>query len=158
MRRVYQIPGLAFLAFSVYLVFESRQMEYYADLGPGPGFFPFWLGVLLAVLSVVWLVQVSVAPARPVDVGVFPDRWGTLRVVAILATLVLFGWAVDELGFQLTMLLFLAFLLTVLGRQNPTVTAAVALGGSFGVYYVFTRWLDVRLPAASIEFLRSWGL
>jgi hypothetical protein len=83
MRRVYQIPGLAFLAFSAYLVFESRQMEYYADLGPGPGFFPFWLGVLLAVLSLVWLVQVSVAPARPVDAGVFPDRWGTLRVVAI---------------------------------------------------------------------------
>lgn len=39
MRRVYQIASLAFLVFSIYLVIKSRQMEYFAALGPGAGFF-----------------------------------------------------------------------------------------------------------------------
>jgi hypothetical protein len=28
---------------------------------------------------------------------------------------------------------------------------------SVGVYHAFTRWLDVRLPQATIEILRQWG-
>ncbi len=158
MRRVYQIASLIFLAFSAYLVLKSRQMEYYADLGPGPGFFPFWLGALLAVLSIIWLVQVSMGPGGAIAGGFIPDRRGLVRIIAVLVTMALFGWVVDDLGFQLTMLIFLGSLLMVLGRQNLIVTAAVALGGSFGVYYVFTHWLDVQLPASSIEFLRNMGL
>jgi putative tricarboxylic transport membrane protein len=158
MRRVYQIASLIFLAFSAYLVFESRQMEYYADLGPGPGFFPFWLGALLAMLSIIWLVQVSIGPGGAIEAGFIPDRRGLVRVIAVLVTMALFGWVVDDLGFQLTMLIFLGSLLIALGRQNLIVTAAVALVGSFGVYYVFTNWLDVQLPASSIEFLRNLGL
>jgi putative tricarboxylic transport membrane protein len=158
MRRVYQIASLIFLAFSAYLVFKSRQMEYYADLGPGPGFFPFWLGALLAVLSIIWLVQVSLGPGGAIAGGFIPDRRGLVRIIAVLVAMALFGWVVDDLGFQLTMLLFLGSLLMVLGRQNLLVTATVALAGSFGVYYVFTHWLDVQLPASSIEFLRNLGL
>ena len=158
MRRVYQIASLVFLAFSAYLMFESRQMEYYVDLGPGPGFFPFWLGALLAVLSVIWLIQVSRGPAGPMEAGFIPDRRGMVRVLSILISLGLFGWFVDDLGFQLSMLAFMVFLLIVLGRQKPIVTALVAIIGSFGVYYLFTHWLDVQLPASSIEFLRNLGL
>ncbi len=158
MRRVYQIASLVFLAFSAYLVIESRKMEYYADLGPGPGFFPFWLGAVLAVLSILWLVQVSRGSGGAVEAGFIPSRQGLVRILSVLAAMTLFGWVVDDLGFQLTMLIFLGSLLIALGRQKLIVTAAVALVGSFGVYYVFTHWLDVRLPASSIEFLRNLGL
>lgn len=158
MRRVYQIASLVFLAFSVYLVFKSRQMEYYADLGPGAGFFPFWLGMLLAVLSITWLIQVSTGPKVPMEKGFIPDRQGLIRILSVLAAMALFGWVVDLLGFQLTMMIFLGVLLITLGRQSLFVTATVALVGSFGVYYVFTHWLSVQLPSSSIEFLRNLGL
>lgn len=158
MRRVYQIASLVFLAFSAYLMIESRNMEYYVDLGPGPGFFPFWLGALLAVLSVIWLVQASRGADGSLEPGFIPDRKGQFRVFAILIAMALFGWFVDGLGFQLTMLAFMVFLLTALGRQKPIVTAIVAVAGSFGVYYAFTQLLDVQLPASSIEFLSNLGL
>jgi putative tricarboxylic transport membrane protein len=158
MRRVYQIASLVFLAFGVYLVVKSRQMEYYANLGPGAGFFPFWLGALLSVLSVIWLVQSSIGPKEPLEEGFIPNRQGIIRLLSVIVALVLFSWVVETLGFQLTMFVFLATLLMTLGRQNLIITAAVALGGSFGVYYVFTQWLDVTLPASSIEFLQNLGL
>jgi putative tricarboxylic transport membrane protein len=110
------------------------------------------------MLSIIWLVQVSIGPGRAIEAGFIPDRRGLVRIIAVLVTMALFGWVVDDLGFQLTMLLFLGSRLMVLGRQNLIVTAAVALVGSFGVYYVFTHWLDVQLPASSIEFLRNLGL
>ncbi len=158
MRRVYQIASLAFLAFSLYLIFASRQMKYYVDVGPGPGFFPFWLGVVLAALSIVWLIQVSTRPAGSMEAGFIPDRRGAIRILSILVAMALFGWVVDDVGFQITMLVFLVFLLTALGRQNPIVTLVVAVLGSFGVYYVFKHFLDVELPASTIAFLQNLGL
>jgi putative tricarboxylic transport membrane protein len=158
MRRVYQLASLVFLAFSIYLVVKSRDMEYFAALGPGAGFFPFWLGSLLAVLSIIWLIQVSIGPKEPMKADFIPDRQGVIRVISVVVALALFSWVVETLGFQLTMLIFLATLLIALGRQNLIVTAAVAIGGSFGIYYVFTKWLDVSLPASSIEFLANLGL
>ena len=158
MKRVYQAASLCFLAFSAYLVFESRQMEYYADLGPGPGFFPFWLGAGLGILSIIWLIQASKEPGGALEAGFIPNRVGLVRILCVLVAMVLFAWVVDDLGFQLTMLIFLSFLLTALGRRKLIVTAAVALVGSFGVYYLFTHWLDVRLTASSIDFLKNLGL
>lgn len=158
MRRVYQIAALLFLAFSVYLMLASRTLEYYVDLGPGPGFFPFWLGVLMAVLSIIWFVQSSRGPAGPLEPGFIPGRQGVIRIVCIVLAMALFGIVVDYLGFRLTMLAFMVFLLTALGRQKPLVTATMAIVASFGVYYAFTQGLDVQLPASSIEFLRDLGL
>jgi putative tricarboxylic transport membrane protein len=158
MRRIYQVASLVFLAFSTYLVIESRQMEYYADLGPGPGFFPLWLGVVLGVLSIIWLFQVSRGPGEALEPGFIPNRRGLVRILSVLVAMALFSGVVEDLGFQLTMLIFLGLLLTTLGRQKLIVTAIVSLVGSFGVYYVFNHWLDVRLPASSIDFLRNLGL
>ena len=51
MRRPYQIAGTIFLFFAAFIAYESLKLRYYTPLGPGPGFFSFWLGVLLFVLS-----------------------------------------------------------------------------------------------------------
>jgi putative tricarboxylic transport membrane protein len=133
-------------------------MEYFSNLGPGAGFFPFWLGLLLAALSTIWLIQSSIGPREPLQKDFIPSGEGALRVLAVIVALVAFAWVVEGLGFQLTMLVFLAILLTALGRQKPIVTGVVAVAGSFGVYHIFTQWLDVALPKSSIDLLRNLGL
>jgi len=37
-------------------VVGSRSLGYWTDLGPGPGFFPLCLGILLVVFGIAWLV------------------------------------------------------------------------------------------------------
>jgi putative tricarboxylic transport membrane protein len=157
-KRVDQVASLVFLGFSIWLLLKSHGMEYMAPTGPGPGFFPFWLGALLAVLSLVWLVRSSLASTAPLERGFVPSREGALRVVTIVVALAVFSAVVELFGFQLTMLVFLATLLMTLGRQKLVTTAAVSIAGSFGVYYAFTHWLDVSLPASSIDILRNIGL
>ncbi len=158
MQRIHQTAALCFVAFSAFVVWESWNLEYYTKLGPGPGFFPLWLGAAMGGLSLVWLVQVSARSGRSKD-GVFLlPRGGIGRILSILAAMVAMGVLMDLLGFQLPMFLFLIFLLRVLGRQALWLTLVIAFLGSVGVYHLFGGYLDVPLPVASVKLLASLGL
>lgn len=157
MRRVYQAAALAFLVVASYVMFEARRYEYYLPLGPGPGFFPFWIGAILAVLSLGWLGQVSLRPVQPKPIDFVPDRSGKARVLGVFLALCLFVAFVDRMGYSLTMFLFSLGLLVGIGRRNVVLSLLISLVGSFGLYYVFMYWLQVPLPASPIEFLQDVG-
>lgn len=158
MRRINRGASLFFLVGSGLVMMESHNLEYYTPLGPGPGFFPLWLSGILALLSLIWLVQLSRQPSEPTDGDFIPRGGALLRILAILGALALMGLLMDTVGFQSMAFAFLLFLLLVLGRQNPALTLAIAVAGSFGLYYVFTSYLDVPLPTSSIPFLMNLGL
>jgi putative tricarboxylic transport membrane protein len=158
LRRVYLVIGLAFLTVSVYAMVGAVSLEYYTPIGPGPGFFPFWLGVGLAVVTVAWLVRVTLAPREPLPEGFFPGRRATLRIGSVLIAMVLFVLLGEHLGFRITMLGALLVILYALGRQSVLMAVAVALAGSFGAYYLFHDLMGVHLPLATIGFLKNLGL
>ena len=158
MRLASQLLGLSFIALGVYAAVQAEEMTLFTEIGPGSGFFPFWLGILLAVLSAIWLVQITFRPFETDGEPFLPDKAGAARILAILGALFLFTFLAEILGFQLTMLAFLFFLLLVLGRRGLPVTLVISVLGSFGVYFVFKHYLDVQLPASSIEVLRNIGL
>ncbi len=158
MRSASRVAAVIFLCSSIYVMAESHRLQYYDELGPGPGFFPFWLGLVIALLSVIWLIQLRGQANEDMDKRFFSGRKGVLKVTCVVVALVAFTLVVGSLGYKLTMLIFLLSLLTLLGRQNLLLTAGIALLGSFGVFYAFNNWLGVPLPPASIELLQNWGL
>jgi putative tricarboxylic transport membrane protein len=118
-------------------------------LGPGPGFFPFWLSLIGAALSVALLIQ----NARSRDLAtlrILPNRQAALQAGAVLVALMLAAALLEPLGFRLTMLVFIAGLLLVLGARSPTAILLTALAGSFGVFHVFFYWLKVPLPIGAL--------
>lgn len=146
MKRPYQITSVVLLGMAALLAREALKLRYYSPLGPGPGFFPLWLAVLLAILAIAMFWQATFRRPEAMPDGFFADRGGYLRIGAVLAALLGVIVLMDAVGFCLVMLGFYAFLLLALGRQHPLVTGIIALAGSFGVYYVFVRWLAVPLP------------
>lgn len=148
----------------------SRELEYWTALGPGPGFFPMWLGGLLCAFGAVWLVQLwrrrrrfeadapAAAETDPAAAEEAPPEYSLRTVVAILVSLCALAATLEVLGYQLSMLLFLLFHLLVLGRRRLLLSLTIALIGSFGVFVAFTRLLAMPLPASSIPFLRDLGL
>jgi putative tricarboxylic transport membrane protein len=175
MRRIHQIIALVALVLGLYVCLESIRLGYFQPLGPGPGFLPFWLGALLTALSLIWLVRLTIRPVEPVEEpflpaddddagadpaeGPFVPRGAAAgRVLSVILATVLLPAIGEHLGFRLTMLACLLFLLGVTGRQKLPLTVGLGLAGSFGVYYVFHDLLDVYLPTARIGILQDLGL
>jgi putative tricarboxylic transport membrane protein len=147
MKGGWQVAAVALLVTFAFFVFESYQLSLRDALGPGPGFFPFWLGILAAVLAVVLLTQLHLGR---VDLGtdalVF-DRAGLRNAVLVLVGLIVATALLDVVGFRLSMLLLIPYLLVVLGVRNWVAVGICSAAGSFGVYYVFFDLLKVPLPA-----------
>lgn len=137
---------------AAFLAQESLKLRYYSSLGPGPGFFPFWLSIFLAILAAAMFLKATFGKAEAIPANFYADRRGYLRIGAIVAAIVGAIVLMEPLGFRLTMLGFYLFLLTILRRQHPLVNGIIAFVGSFGVYQVFDRWLATPLPAGMFGF------
>jgi putative tricarboxylic transport membrane protein len=141
--RGWQAAAVAFAALFAFFAFESFQLSLSDALGPGPGFFPFWLGLLGAILAAVLFFR-SKSQVGP-DAITF-ERAGTRNVVLVLAGLIAASAALERAGFRLAMLALLTYLLLVLGARRWLAIALFAAAGSFGVYHVFYDLLKVPLP------------
>jgi hypothetical protein len=153
MRKIETISWGTLLAFGAFVIYQSLQHNYYgSDFGPGPGFFSFWLGILLMVLSLAQIVMVYRRPAASLPAGFFPDREGILRIASILVALAAALVLMTLLGFSLTIMGFCIFLLRKLGRQPWWLTLVLALAASFGTHYLFGL-LQVMLPKGILGFI-----
>lgn len=147
MKSRHLVLGIVLLAVSALTGFEAVQLTYWTALGPGPGFFPFWLSVLLGTLSLLLCVIAWPAwRARPRG-GVLPDRMIMAKMAVVLGALGGVVVLLEHAGFRVTMLAMYLVVLYGLGRRDFIVSPLVALAGSFGAFYVFTHWLGVPLPA-----------
>jgi putative tricarboxylic transport membrane protein len=157
-RRVHQAASLLIAGIGVFLVFQGMRLRLEGQVGPGPGFFPFWIGVTLTVVSLLWLVQSSLRQATVAAASLLPPRRDLLMLVSVVLALIVFMLVLRTIGFNLAMLGLLLFLFFVVDRQHAVAKVVIAFVGSFGVHYVFEQLLRVPLPFASLPLLRQLGL
>lgn len=146
MKRGWTVAGWVLLATFAFFAYESFQLSLRDSLGPGPGFFPFWLGVLGIVLTVFLLTQVYLDRVDLGGVALEFDRAGVRSVVLVFVGLTVATALLEVIGFRLSMLLLIAYVLVVLGVRRWAVIAMCACAGSFGVFHVFFDLLKVSLP------------
>jgi hypothetical protein len=155
MRRISVVTGLLLMAVGLLLAYGGNTLKLKGQYGPGPGFTAFWIGVPLAVLSAVWLVQLlKLQPGA----AFISEQGGLRRVVTVILSLVAFAVLLVPLGFDVAMLALLLFLFFAFNREHWVAKVLAAVGGSFGVHYAFEHYLRVPLPYSSIDVLQSLGL
>jgi putative tricarboxylic transport membrane protein len=157
MQRAERVVAVASVLLGLAIVWQAWGMEYITPIGPGPGFFPLWLGILLTGLSTAWLLRALLRADPDAARRFFPPWHGLRRILLVVGAILAVGIGMEVVGFQLAMFVFVAFVLTALGWRGWWLTAALSFLLSCGIYHSFTRWLDVSLPQASIEILRRWG-
>ncbi len=147
MKKPSQIACILFLGMSLFSLVMSFEYPYHDKLGPGPGFFPFWISVISGVLAVGLLVQTSLSEAGEQRATKFiPERPAVLRILLILGSLICVLFLLNPLGFRLSLFLFLVFVPLGLGYRKWWFIVIFAIGGSFGVFHVFYYWLRLPLP------------
>ncbi|HSB78622.1 MAG TPA: tripartite tricarboxylate transporter TctB family protein [Candidatus Methylomirabilis sp.] len=157
MQKAERIVAALCLLLGLGILWQAWGMEYLTSIGPGPGFFPRWLGLMLTGLSAAWLLSAVWRSGQKEDRRFFPEWQGLRRILLVVGAIIAVGVAMEFVGFQLAMFAFVVFVLTALGWRGWGLTVVLSAVMSFGVYHAFTRWLDVTLPQASIELLRRWG-
>jgi putative tricarboxylic transport membrane protein len=133
--------ALFWLAFAIFFSIESlTQLKLGTLHQPGPGFFPFWAGVVLGLLSLILLLNSLRNQERLSLSGL--KSWKLLLVAgALLAYLLL----LETLGFVTITFLFL-FLLLRLEYKGWMFSAVSALLGALASYAIFQLWLKTQLP------------
>lgn len=107
---------------------------------PGPGFFPFWGGIVLGLLTLALLIRALGAVERPSLSGI---RWWML--VLVVAALLGYLVFLESLGFVLVSFLFL-FLLFRLEYGGWLRSAMCSLLATAGAWVLFGYWLKTQLP------------
>jgi putative tricarboxylic transport membrane protein len=144
-RRGHLVACVCLLAIFLAALVTSLDYSLSDALGPGPGFFPFWLSVIGAALTVALLADTIRMPELPGS-GLLLSRHALAQGGGVLLALAVAAALLEPLGFRLTMLGFIAGLLLLLGVRSLPAVTLTALAGSFGVFHVFFYWLKVPLP------------
>ena len=152
MRHGWHVAAWTLLAICLLFSYESFQLSLSDTLGPGPGFFPFWLGVVGALLAVALLVQLHLSKVDLGAVALEFDRAGVRSAIQVVVALAAGSAALEIVGFRVSMLLMLGSLLVILGVRSWLAIAVFAAVGSFGVFYVFFNLLRVPLPMGILDF------
>jgi len=148
-RRVAEVGmALAAAIFGAVVVFGALQHDVgWGPTGPGAGYFPLRIGLLLIGVA-------SLLMLRQILAGV-PDRFseaGALRrVAALLVPTLIFGAAMAPLGAYLPMLLYLLWMARRTARAGWAVSLLVAIAMPVGLFLMFEVWLGVPLAKGPLE-------
>jgi putative tricarboxylic transport membrane protein len=133
----------ALLLTGLFFAWQSVSMSF-GDFGvPGPGFFPFALGIALCVIAVAILIETARAP----DAAAPPVELGHRDVVVVFAALVGVTLGFERLGAYVSLGLFMAALLVVVAHVHWTRALLAAVVTAVAVWLVFKLALGVQLPA-----------
>jgi putative tricarboxylic transport membrane protein len=145
------LAGLLLATLGVFILHESFELGYTGDFGPGPGFLPFWLGIIISVFSAllifVTLRKPSSADETKAEASGNPRR-SLISWIAMVLTVPL----LTRLGFYASFAILTAFLVLTMERRSVAVAVAVALGCASGFYLIFSLALGVPLPSAPWAF------
>ncbi len=138
--------GIILLLLAVFVIIGSRELEYTREFTPGAGFFPFWLGISLALLSIVLLIKNTILESHKREGSPLPGKQAFLRIMLILGALLADLLLLERIGFLLAMTVFASFLLIFLENYRWYKGVLISVVMVFAVYGIFKIWLDIPLP------------
>jgi hypothetical protein len=117
--------------------------------GPTSGYFPFYIGVFLALASLVNLARAWVD--RPGGGRTFVTHAGIKRVLAVLLPFAVYVFAIGYIGIYVASAIYVALFMWWFGRYAPARGLAVGLVIAATLFVMFEVWFLVPLPKGPIE-------
>ncbi len=154
MNRGNRVFSIICLGISLWLILESSKYNYIVRYTPGPGFFPFWLGVILSVFSVALLIETLIKKGGKnlKEARRLPGKQALYRVGAITLFTAGFSLLMTSLGFVISVILFVSGLLFLMERVPVVRSVITGLIMSACVYLIFEYWMEIGLPAGFLGF------
>jgi hypothetical protein len=132
------------LLFGLVTAFESWRLgARWTDDGPGAGYFPFYIGLVICFASAGILIKAL--RSRAADTDIFVDRPSLVRVLQVLVPAILYVLAVQYIGIYLASALYIALFMVLLGKYSWLRSLIVGVAVSVVFFLMFEVWFKVPL-------------
>ena len=125
--------------------------------GPGPGYFPFYIGLIITAASAVTLILTLVRArhdrAMKKAASVFVTAGQFKLVLSVLIPTTIYVLLVPWLGLYVPSALFIGAFMWWLGGYGLAMILPVAIGVPIGTFLLFDIWFLVPLPKGPVEAL-----
>lgn len=139
--------GLMFLGVGIAFAWGATWYSFGSSARPGPGYFPFGLGVIMALLGAAILFEsLTIETQDGEPVGMIP--WKPL--IVIIVSVAIFGAMLPRLGMliSLPVLVMVASWASDEFSWKATVISAVVL--TAGSWLVFVKGLNLTIPVLPV--------
>lgn len=141
--------ALATAAAGVAVIWGAREHDIgWDDSGPGAGYFPFRIGVLIVLAS---LANFGLAIWRGGDRSAFVTIEQFKQVLSFGLPIVAFVTLSVWLGLYVATILYLFGAMVFQGGYRPLVALAVAIGVAALMRLIFPMWFKVQLLTGPLE-------
>ena len=148
-----RISGAFWFIFGAFVTIESYRMGLGTLRRPGPGFLFFWAGIVMAILSLIVLSR-AWADGRRRELQTKPifGPMNFSKIALVTASVFLYAFFMEQLGFIPVTLLLLLFLLGVIERKGVVFSLLFGVGVTTAAYLIFEILLHSQLPRGFLRF------
>ncbi len=147
MRYANLIAGAAvFLLGAGTSVLAWTTLPYSGEFGPGPGFLPLWLGIILMV-SAVGAILVDLTTGAKPEILFRPETAQCLKVLSLILVVFL---GLPVLGFSAGLAVIAGGGMRLMGRHRWVSRAATVIGTAVCIHYLFGQALGIPLRKGMI--------
>ncbi len=149
------VAVLLFIVGSV-VVFEARRLGAgWGSDGPGAGYFPFYIGLILCISALGILYQATAGKSK--DTDAFVDREQLQRVASVFLPALVYVFAMVFVGIYVASAIYIALFMIILGKYTPVKSVLLGLAVNAFFFVMFEVWFKVPLYKGTLDLLGFLG-
>lgn len=144
------------LAFGLVVVFDSYRLgAKWGEDGPMPGYFPFYVGLLICISGAMVLFRG--VRSRALAQNSFVSLEELKKILVVLVPSIVYVAIIAYLGFYVASILFIAYFMRRLGKYSWLMVVPVSVGVIAAFFLTFEIWFAVPLPKGPLEAALGLG-
>jgi hypothetical protein len=147
-----QLSGFFWLAISIFVCVEAARIGIGSFRYQGPGFLPFWSGVVLSIFSIILVLTNTLKKLVKRDIK---DLWKGMswgKVIFVVIPLVAYAFLLSTVGYLIATFGLIILLFGIVGKTRFWIKAVAGIITVLATYIVFYVWLEVQLPKGILGF------
>ena len=149
------VAAVLFIVGAVVVVQARALGAGWTSDGPGSGYFPFYIGLILCIASAGILYQALASKKR--DTRAFVDREQFVRVLSVFVPAIFYVLAIVFIGIYIASAIYIAVFMIVLGKYPAWKAALIGVLVSAAFFAMFEVWFKVPLYKGALDLLAFLG-
>jgi hypothetical protein len=149
------VAGLV-MALGLVVLYGSRELgSGWTDDGPGAGYFPFYIAIIMVFSGAGSLYQAVAGKKKNTEVFVDKEQLG--RVLSVFVPAVFYVLGISLIGIYVSSAIYIALFMKVLGKFSWFKSVFIGLAVNVSFFLVFEVWFKVPLYKGAYDMLSGLG-